>query len=510
MSRGMVYVASGALSFFLFTAAQAADSDDVVITPTAYGAMVAGQINHGYYYRSTLTYPQPIAHVWQQWANCKVGFNALIKNRLTINLIGEGLMAFSTPQIARWPQTMQTRQFFYIKSAYVSYPFGNIESPFLTLQAGYFQYKYNPDARNLGECMLRSNAYPLVIYSQFDYPIADLFGFRANVRLPGLLHKDDLLENDLILHSELLGVPVQDWSLSDIFSYSPLTGVATVSAGVSFSRYFSVYQGIYPTVTTDPYFYPNNLPYAEKQNFYIRDTFPFTDSALFDWKAIKLMGRLSFDPKKYIPLDWFGKEDLKLYMESDLIGLKNYPLFYAQRKDRMLTMIGFNWPTHPLLSFSIIPGIAAYSLYKKEINSPATCMAAWAGIASGIGMYELEKYLKKLFRFDVLTIELEYCHNKSAFSDANLYGAPELDVGNVVPVDSFTTAGNYNLKRSPWRWSLYIKKSLLNNHVSFIAQCARDHTKINFYYFEREYMSFIEPQQTSRDWWWSLKTEFKF
>jgi hypothetical protein len=457
-SGAVRYGASFVISLFLYTPVPAADNSDVVVTPTAYGAIEAGQINKGYYFRRGNVDATPIAHLWQQRAIANIGFNALVKNRLTINFIGEGLMAFSSPQISTWPQTLQTRQFFYIKSAYASYPFGNIEAPFFTLQAGFFQYKYNPDARNLGEYLFRSNAYPLVIYSGFDYPMADIFGFRANVRLKDLGLKDGLLENDLILHSELLGVPVQDWSIADIVSYS-LSGFATVGAGVSFSRFFSVYQGTYPSLTTDPYFYPNNLPAAEKRNFYIFDT-SGTDSALFDWKAIKLMARASFDAKKFIAFDMLGREDLKVYVEADLIGLKSYPQIFDNRKERMLTTFGLNLPAF------------------------GYC--------------------------DLVNVEVEYCPNKSAFSDGNLYGTPDMNVGNIAPLDSFCTGGTYTVKRSPWRWSVYLKRSVLGGHVSFIAQCARDHKKIDFYYFELSNMSFMETLQAKKDWWWSLKTEFKF
>ena len=458
MSRTGICTASCVCTLILFTAARSADTGDVVITQTAYGAIEAGQISRGYYYHPGLINGQPIAHVWQQRAIGYVGFNALVKNRLSINLTTEGQMAFSSPQIGRWPQTLQSRQFFYVKWAYASYPFGNIESPFCTLQAGLFPYKYNPDARNLGEYLFRSNAYPLVIYSGFDYPLTDLFGFRANVNRKNLLLENDRLENDLILHSELLGVPVQDWSVSDVFSYS-LDGMVSVGAGVSLSRFFSVYQGIYPPTASEPYFYPNNLSNVEKLNFYIRDT-TGTDSALFDWKSVKLMGRASFDLKKMISYDKFGREDLKVYIEADVIGLKNYPLFFEKKSDRTLTTFGFNLPAFGYL--------------------------------------------------DVANIEFEYCPNKSAYSDGNMYGTPELGLVNILPVDSFCTAGDYNIKRSPWRWSVYLKKSVLNDHVSFIAQCARDHKKIDFYYFELAYMSFIESLQTKKDWWWSLKTEFKF
>ena len=485
MSRNRLFTASCVIVFILCTTGFSADNDEIVITQTAYGAIEAGQINRGYYYRRGLTDAQPIAHVWQQRAIGNVGFNALIKNRLAINFIGEGLMAFSSPQIAgptTW-QTLQPRQFFYIKTAYASYTFGNLEAPFLMLQAGYFPYKYNPDARNLGEYLFRSNAYPLVIYSDFDYALASLFGLRANVRLHGLMLKGDLLENDLIFHSELQGVPTQDWSLSDVFSYSPLADVATVSAGVSLSRYFSVYQGIYPTGITDPYFYPNNLSYDEKLKFYIRDT-SRTDSVLFDWRALKLMGRASFDPKRFIPFNKFGREDLKLYVEADIIGWKNYPFIFDKRKDRILTTVGFNFPQIKTIKYlPLISLLADSRLFNEIIN--------------GINI-------------DIVNLELEHCSNNTAFSDGNLYGNPELTVASILPVDSFYTGGGYKVKRVPWRWSLYLKKSVLDGRVSFIAQFARDHKKINFYYWDLLYMSFIETLQTSKDWWWSLKTEFKF
>ncbi len=41
-----------------------------------------------------------------------------------------------------------------------AYHFGNPESPLMDLQLGIFQYKYNPDAANLGEYLLRSGTYP--------------------------------------------------------------------------------------------------------------------------------------------------------------------------------------------------------------------------------------------------------------------------------------------------------------------------------------------------------------
>jgi hypothetical protein len=365
------------------------------------------------------------------------------------------MIAFSTPQEGNEPQTMQSRTSFYINSAFAAYTFNLNNEPFVKLQLGYFPYKYNQDVRNLGEYLFRTNTYPLVVYSDFDYPQVNLLGFRANVKL-----FKDMLENDLILNSELLGIPVQDWTISDIVSAN-FKGIVSVGAGISLCHFFSVYQGVYPSGWTDPYYYPNNLDPNIKKFFMLRNG---NDSALFDWKAVKTMARIAIDPKKAFPAAGvelpaiFGENDLKIYGECDIIGLKNYPQYYTKLEDRMLTSFGINFPGFKIL--------------------------------------------------DVVNLEMEYCHNNSAFSDANYFGNNQLGASAVQPLD--TTSPYYKINREPWRFSVYVKKSILDGRVSFIGQVARDHKKINFYYFQKQYMSFIETLPTKSDWWWTFKTEFSF
>jgi hypothetical protein len=313
---------------------------------------------------------------------------------------------------------------------------------------GYFPYKYNPDVRNLGEYLFRTNTYPLIVYSDFDYPKVNLLGGRLNFRLP-----NNIIENDLMIHSDLLGIPVQDWSISDIIS-SNLFDVVTLGAGISFFHYLSVYQGKYPSKCMDNYFYPENLDAADKQAFYLKIG---ADSALFDWKALKTMLRLSIDLKKLIPLNIFGENDLKLYGESDVIGTQDYPQYYNHIDDRIMTSVGFNFP-----GFKFI---------------------------------------------DLINFELEYCPNNSAFYDGIFFGGSS---PTISPFDSVNSGGYYTLHRDPLRLSAYVKKTILDGHVSFIGQVARDHKKLNFYYFQLSNMSFIESLPTKDDWWWVFKTEFNF
>ena len=82
------------------------------------------------------------------------------------------------------------------------------------------------------------------------------------------------------------------------------------------------------------------------------------------------MARFSFDPKKLFTSNAFGKNDLTLYAESDIIGLKNYPQYVPPRKDRMLTMFGFNFPE--IKSIKYLPGISSLAdsrVFNSIINA---------------------------------------------------------------------------------------------------------------------------------------------
>lgn len=417
-----------------------AETGDLKITPKGYGSLETGQIGHGYFKSSNGQFFEEISHIWQQRAFADIGFSALYRDMLRIDIAGEGLVAFSTPQIGKFPTTLQTRQFFYIKTANALLTLGDPAGFSGEVQVGYFPYKYNKNVRNLGEYLFRTNPYPLVVYTDFDYPQADLLGIRGHVQ--GL---NRMVENDLIIHSELLAHPIQDWSLSDIFAVNLFNNGVTIGGGISAYHLFSVYQGKYMGGAMDPYYYPDNLDSTDRQSF--------SDTAM-ERSAINYMGRLSCDLKTFIPLSIFGKNDLRLYGEVDILGWKNYPTFYENRNERIIWTFGFNIP-----GFKII---------------------------------------------DLLNLEFEYCENKSAFADQLFYAA------SGKPSYEPLMLKDYNIKRVPWRWSLYIKKTIFDEHVGFITQIGRDHKKINFYYIDIAQMSFAEVLPTTKDWWWTFKTEFKF
>ena len=427
------------------------NDDDVTITPKGYGAFEFGQIGHGYYRKGSSMFSIPIDHVTQERCFSNIGFVANYRDFFSVELLGEGMIAFSTPQIGSEPTTMQTRHFFYIKSSNATISLGDPESFGGKLQVGYFPYKYNSDVRNLGEYLFRSIPYPLVIFADFDYAQADLLGLRLN----GVFQNDFLtISDDLILHSETVAHPVQNWSISDIGSIT-LFDFATIGGGISFHHFFSAYQGQNIAGSAEEMLYLKNLSEDEKAGL-----------ALIDYEAVKLMGRVAFDPKTILGgldmlgindlVSLLGKNDLRLYGEVNVLGLKNYPDYHDKITDRMLWTFGFNFPGFKLI--------------------------------------------------DLINLEFEYCENNSAFSDADYYATTP----SLTAVDIGNGPDGSPLKRSPWRWSLYLKKSLFNEHFSVITQFARDHKKLNFYYFTKAQMSFRETLPTEKDWWWTLKTEYKF
>ena len=444
-------------------------TDDIVFTPIGDAYVQIGQIANGWYQAQGSPY-YPIYNMWQQQAYAHVGYDALIDKRLDINISVGGSIEYSNPQIIYYPVTTQTNQVFLINSAFASYPFMQDSRLFsLTLQGGYFPYKYNPDVRNLGEYLFRANAYPLLVYSSFDYPQVRLLGARV-----GMQALDSTITNDVLLHSEVLGVPVQDWSLADIFNLH-LFKMLDIGGGIDLTHLLSVYPGPYSSAFNNvlyDYYYNTTSASATTQNFIVKNVTTNANGTkdtvadTLDWRSVKLMGRFSFDPKNALKnlfdCDIFGKDDFKLYGEADIIGVKDYtgelnntqiPEF-ANRNMRTIYSMGINIP-----SFRIL---------------------------------------------DVANVELEYnADTTSAFSDYNLVNPESGPQLAPLPLPG-------SILRSPWRWSCYVKKSVCNGHVSFIAQAARDHTKIYSNLWNLSYLSLGEALPSSQNWWWAFKTEVKF
>lgn len=372
-------------------------------------------------------------------------------NTIPIGLIHD----FSTMMKPAWS--------FYVHRADAEYFFGNSDDFKGELNVGYFPYKYNPEVRNLGEYLYRSGTYPGWLVTNFDWSTARLAGLRFGSDLFKVWH------NDLMLTSETEMFPYYDVSLSWLTSVKPFGKVLDIGAGIDFARLFSANEGL-----TTPKFARNlkeikNIQYSTKTDPFSGQVVPDTtaDSSYYTYRGTKLMGRLTFDFKGFLPdggMGIFGENDGKLYAEAAVLGLENQGVadsahgvfaYYDNLSQRIPIMFGFNIPTCKIL--------------------------------------------------DVLAVEAEYYTMPYPDDYGNQLRWSSPQEGCPIPA---TGLGNYLRTQTnaydtdSWKWSVYASKTF-NKHFMLIVQAARDHSRTRSTYalYEDGEEAFVKNSQ----WYWAIK-----
>jgi hypothetical protein len=114
------------------------------------------------------------------------------------------------------------------------YNFGDLEKPWLNISVGQQGYKYNPYAKNFGEYLFRSEAYPTTVRTG-DWGAID----NAGAGIWGVAFKghflNGLLDNDLLLTLANERAPLHDISVTDIATLK-FGKVFQLGGGVMFSR----------------------------------------------------------------------------------------------------------------------------------------------------------------------------------------------------------------------------------------------------------------------------------
>jgi hypothetical protein len=342
------------------------------------------------------------------------------------------------------------------------YTLGDPKQFWLQFGFGYFPFRTNPDVRNLGEYLFRTNTYPLYVMTNFNRPYSRLLGIRVSSTFI-----DSTVHIDALLTSSNLIPPLVDGSLSFLASYR-LLKFFDVGAGISFCHLFPVDDKL-----TTP---PNPGGQSEYQN---GDT-----TAYFTFAGTKPMARFALDVKRLIPKgdQIFSASDLRIYGEwcvsawenqtntdtstTDQIHNNN---FYNNRGDRTLYMMGINLPLFKLIelaSFNTIP------------ETPD----------------------------DVFSIEVEHFPNTYPNSLVNVIG------NNISMVPVPATMANYpgdlaTSKVFPWYWSFYFKKVFLDK-FALIVQLARDHMKP--YGSNLQYLYTGDILLRQGDWWWNVRLNLNY
>jgi hypothetical protein len=422
---------------------------------SGWGAMEFGQIMHGTYFSASLD------HQWQEDFRSRLDLTSAVNDNLTINVGTEIWYQYSVLAVQTNGPSYLPGINIIMDEADMSYDFLNGDFP-LSLQAGYFKFKYNEEATNLGEYLFRSGCYPTFVTNNFDFPMARLLGFNVE----NTILKDNSIftaHHSLLLTSETAIYPYEDLSLSYIFSASFLKKAFTIGGGISGARMFSVNEN-----NTTPHLANTISSITNVRNTVDANNNPITtgDTSYYTFAGTKLMGRFSFDPKPFIPLNIFGAEDLKLYGEVAVLGTKNYPIFkdssirYDLLSERTPMMVGFDFPTFKFL--------------------------------------------------DVLSLEFEYFKNRyfdsyynEVVGNGSRFPLPYTQArGNLPGVDS--TSYDHDVK-----WSVYAKKTIGKN-IQVIAQVAKDHRQATINLSDPRYGDYGDNLTTSKDWYYMIKLAYGF
>jgi len=401
------------------------DSSGIKTRLIGMGSIEAGQIVQGESQGSNMA----LQKVWYQRSYMDLGFDAVIDNRFDFSFVGEALVHYSWTQSKDFLDDNVLQYLFYPHHVEGSYTFGAKESPLLRIGVGVFPFKYNPDVRNLGEYLYRTGTYPPVIANEFDFALARLAGLRLTST------PVDSLNINVLFTTESQVLPLGDFGLSVLGEYT-FAKAFTIGAGVFCSHLLSINGS-----NTTPEKSSNLAPVDSVTK----------DSIYYSFQGTKVMARLAFDPKVFLPFHGLGKNDLRLYSEASIIGIKNYPVYYNELWRRIPVMVGFNLPAFKML--------------------------------------------------DVLSLELEWY--KWDWPNSYTNG---LFNGEVPQPDAIA---GYDSKQNELKWSVYAQKHLRKT-FSIIGQVAYDHMRLESNAFIRFGTYFGDAMHNHGDWAWALKTQFDY
>jgi hypothetical protein len=390
-----------------------------------------------------------------------------------------------------------------------------MENDSLQVEMGYFPFKYNPQAENLGEYLFRSGTYPGVLVSGFEYANNDrpkIGGIHLGYTVP----MPGTFKLDLLLNSELEMYPLRDLNLTGIATYSPHR-IFTMGAGVQFARLI-----VFDEENTTPGLHQN----VDQFVGYI-DT-ATNDTTIYTFRGTKVMGRAMLDLKAALetaagPLPFFGKEDLKVYGEAALLGVINYDGWYAERRDRVPAMFGINWPTNQFLSYAVVPGIMGYLLEQKKserefmgVNLQEKVIKAGSfglgGILLGTASWLLDRGLNTNTKLDLLAVEGEYYPSKYANSQEFMW-KERSPVPYTGPTGLSYSRWDDSLAKTDddWKWSVYCSKRI-GSRLKLSGQAACDHTPRNWYTpgppSNVKYTELVP--RSNKDWYWMLRATYYF
>jgi hypothetical protein len=404
------------------------------------------------------------------------------------------------------------------------YAFGDPKDPTAKLHMGLFDHKYNPDAKNLGEYLFRSGAYPVYLWTGgWSYINAASYqaqGFRLNLPTMG-----GMVTHDFSLYMERNISPTHDFSPAYLVTVKP-SSAFEFGAGFVWQNGLSMRGDsvLAPRQRLNAYY--KNGPYADvpltqsdrdKPGYEAGDTaiVPDGDSRIgqsiasryhmgrpaiyvdsagngtsnsqlgfYSFKAVKAMARASVDIGSFFA--GMKPKDFKFYFEWAWLGIQNQPFYYNKPSERMPVLFGLNIPT-----FGLLEVLNVELDYRKSVFENALALA-----------WDQRLPIPITSQTDnPLTYREE---GRRPYLDEQVAQGQTL-----AYADSAFTAelGQREMAASEnaWHWSIYAKRKL-SSSVSITAQIASDHLR----HFD---IVFATPSSTpatkrTKDWYYVVRLEF--
>jgi hypothetical protein len=414
----------------------------------------AGQIEQAFYYGQSQAVDRELINHATVWAlqEASLGEHA----RAFVG-IGGGYFFVFPRNLGSNPYSMSKRSAFALSDAHGEFEFlpGADGDHGLLLKAGIFPYKYNPDAKDLGEYLYRTWTYPTIITTGgldlVGSAGAQLSGLSAGTRRGGF-------SNDVLLTIQTDRPPVLGLSLADVAAYR--LGILELGAGFMFDNFYNPDpKQATPKSPVNAWYTLSDgskLSKREYDDLQSQALLPagatIADTGYYTMIGQKAMARLAIDVGKALGGDWLSPGELRFYSEAIVMGLKDYPTYYEKPFDRTAFLFGANLPAFRLL--------------------------------------------------DLLSVEAEYCANPFNNSTRGPLGegmaAPHVELPPQGFPDPPKVAGD------DWKWAVVARKDVLPGFAVQV-QAANDHLKMLDVYSTPDFYDFlIRPNH----WYWVVNLSY--
>ncbi|HKP96207.1 MAG TPA: hypothetical protein VJ385_10655 [Fibrobacteria bacterium] len=376
----------------------------------------------------------------------------------------------------------------FITESRMTYFRGGQEDPWFTVTFGNFPFIYNKDTKNLGSYLLRGPVYPGFLTGGFKDFLID--STKGNVLGLNIHQAIGNFSHDLVFANERELPPTGDWSAAYLARYKAF-GALEFGGGINFYRILPNNEDL---TTPSKRFYASDssLIHDGKSHHpydyqYIEVDTVTHDTVFYTHQGVKLMGLFSLDLKSVFGISSMGANDLKLYGEAAVLGVRNYGSVYNNIKERIPWTLGFNFPTWGLLDFLSVEVEYYGARYRNDLGK----LGNFNTLGGGIFLYAPNNPAPI-----PSPVPVSYRNYKILEDGTVSVQGTNLDVQNMIQDD--------------WKWSVYLERNVLE-HIRFIGQVANDH------YRPRPTAGLIQESggnaeafSSLKDWYWMFRVGYYF